>query len=185
MNHIKSFGSFINEEATNYLKLSSSVGLVKFKNSLDIGLTLYDFKENKVIGTISYNERISSEYGDVSMVASEKGLGSLMYEMAMIDISPKGLKPSGLINDEALSIWDKFIKRGDITKVQLEKTDPIFKQFDSVNKERIINTMFYMKPTFKYTSLIRRGEKLLADYNIDIQIIRAESNKYFKTKYTG
>ncbi len=197
----------LTEIAATVNDLPQGTGIYVSQNRTS-NITLYNSLESKVYAMINFYSAIDKMM-TVAGVAAEKGLGPLIYEIAMTFIYPDYLMPSrfGNIKPEAFMVWEKFFRRNDINTLtlpiespdfefttldpDLTITDPVKKKqyFESLNdvdkhKLTIFNTGFqYKSPDFKkYKDLVSVAKNSEKSGNKSAAVYAA-SFDYFKKKY--
>ena len=160
-------------------------------------LVLYDFKNNRVFGTMSYRPA-SRNINQFVGVAAEKGYGPLIYELGIMSSFNKGLVPTrdGDIRDTAFSVWEKFINRSDVHKAILEPGDEAYsEEYDDYtynaetdeevlnNTSSIANTVLVKIPTKEFKDLVNRGKELMDKYRISQDEIKGRGGNFFAYKY--
>lgn len=205
------FEEVFNEAAKRVESLSSGTAL--FIEELNSGytLSLYDPSENKVYGTITFIKGSKDKNYWVSGVASIKGYGPFIYELAMM-ISHKhgvGLMPSrdGDVRGDAFSVWEKFYDRSDVGKetIPFDDEDFSFRIFDdhdhlsleekeewlkSIEDDKylniktlyVFNTAFSMAPDSSLSELIDRGNKW-ADKGFDVDKAFDAADNFWQYEY--
>lgn len=127
MKHIKLFENF------NYKKISikdiKDYILIKKDNLL---LLLSPTEEP--IGYISYGYTDSDVYS-IYGVYAKKGYGTLLYEIVMNNIYPKGitLSDESVTSQDALNVYKRFFERDDIKKEKIIRTKISDKEKDLIN----------------------------------------------------
>jgi len=159
----------------------------------DTFIVLFDYEEGTFKGMIGFQD----EGGDnwVSVVAGEKGYGPLMYELAMMYSSPKGLMPSrtGDIEDKSKNIWIKFFNRDDIEKKPIDSSqfnEPFHNffydeegEFDVDKMKNIFNTRYYKSPTPEFHALVRKSSGIIKNKKLDMEDVLKKGMDYFEGNY--
>jgi len=195
---ITNYGTMMKEEMKKVDDITDDLVLVKDSRGIDTFLVVFNIETSRVMGIIAYNNVKRSggnSPGDnyqVSVVASEKGYGPLMYELAMMDVSPKGLMPtrSGDVSDSAREVWKKFYDRSDIKKEEIENHDSAWHYpFDSFLMDdrgrdemlKIYNSKYYKSGDI--SSLLSSGESKLKEKKIRIEDVIERGMNFFSAKY--
>ena len=152
-------------------------------------MTLYDPKEDKVYGHIGVG-RLESGNFQVGSVASEKGYGPMMYELAMSMVSPKGLLSSreGDTRSEAIEVWNKFLKRKDVRKEKVMKKDPDFswETYEDLGNDpmaRFTQTRYYYDGAKGALDRLKKvGDSYLAS-GLKLDDIDDKGNNYWLDRY--
>ena len=124
--------SLLGEAPLSVGQLPAGTGLfAKELNSNELVLFNPDSKEAYGIINFVHNPNMS-DFQYVISVAAKKGVGPLMYELAMMYVNDKHnnmLTPmrDGDIRGRAFNIWEKMYDREDIIKKQLQPTDEDFR----------------------------------------------------------
>ena len=123
--------SLLGEVMVSAGQLPAGTGLfVKELNSNELVLFNPESKEAYGIINFVYNKNIS-DFQYVISVAAKKGVGPLMYELAMMYVNDKHnnlITPTrgGDIRSEAFKVWEKMYNREDVIKKTLQPTDKNF-----------------------------------------------------------
>jgi len=111
-----------NEGTINIKNLNRDFILIPIIKTNYRDIILYNKIENLIYGTITISK--TKNGFQVGGVAAEKGYGPLLYDAAMTNVYPMGLRPSsdGDIRGEAMNIWDYYYtKRDDVIKKSITK----------------------------------------------------------------
>ncbi len=160
----------LTEVAISINDLPPTIGLFIPKKDY---LILYDYKADKVYGMISFDKENDMKYYYVGAVAAEKGIGPLMYELAMTYSYPNGLTADRYhsTSDAAIKIHNFMYNRSDVKHVDLNSNNNSNKSLDSA--------YFYQnKPVFD--ALKKRGDSVLNQ--LDLEAIYHKSAIYFGDK---
>lgn len=145
---------------------------------------LYDTLNKKVIGFIVFDDY-------VDRVFTENGYGAFLYETALTYRYPDGLSMSrdGSTSDDAINVWEKFLKRNDVIKKRLYSTEPSFKKtskefikkYTPERAKQILeleDTKFYFSyGKDKLDTLIEKGKEYMLNNNIsDVDLDNMEIN---------
>jgi len=197
MKYLKKFKVF---EATTPLSdlLKSDIGVIihKSRGIFDkMTIILFDFKLNKIIGNIDIDKDSDSlNYYQIFRSAAEKGYGPTLYDICLMGVYPNGIRPSAVIKPGAQSVW-KYYKnnRSDIEMEVIDEKNPEYvSSFETdlgSEKQReestldIINTIYFLKPTDEYNSLVSKGENLMNEYKVKIKDLMKLKEEFFKLKY--
>lgn len=159
-------------------------------------LTLYDFKNKKVMGFIEAIKK-KGEIPELAKSAAEKGYGPSMYDFILMSFD-EGLVPDReSVSEAALNIWRHFLNnRSDVKKESISKEDPSYinsyikhedKDEDPVHKDeeglKILNTNYKLSPSKEYADLIERGNELMKEHSTNSNNINKAGNLYFTKKY--
>lgn len=189
-----------------YRKMSSLPKNIIISVYDDLNITLYDFVNGKVLGFVGLSKDKDGTYY-FPMIASEKGLGPTVLEIALMFCHPNGLMISrdGDIRGGAFNVWEKMYKRDDVIKETLPLKDRKFNfaiisgvddetyesELDKMSefeyyiedgyKKTILvyNTKMSMEPTNGYNRLIEDGI-LLDHYEIYLN-----GRDFFTLKYNS
>jgi len=127
---VKNFKQFVNEryEINN---IPSNIIMLS-KDSNDGHYLLYDITSKVPIGYISFGLYPLIGSYTVGGAYSKKGYGAFLYESAMTQVYPNGLSMSRDSNTsgDALDVWDKFNKRNDVKKEQINSDEITHKKED-------------------------------------------------------
>lgn len=124
--------SLLGEVAITPSNLPEGTGLfAKEQNSNELVLFNPGTKEAYGIINFVHNPNMS-DFQYVISVAAKKGVGPLMYELAMMYVNDKHnnmLTPmrDGDVKSSAFNVWEKMYDREDIIKKQLQPTDKFFR----------------------------------------------------------
>jgi hypothetical protein len=132
-------------------EFAESMKVVVEKSGGRTSYNLFDFVTDKVVGNIEIFQTNSGDY-EVTGVAASPNFGASMYEIAMMDVFPKGLMPdrTGNTTDEAYGVWSKFFKRDDIKK----KENPEWSDFQTSTDKNFLSNIIYSKaPDSNFNSL--------------------------------
>lgn len=174
--------SLMNEVAYTTFDLNEGTGIFIVTNNSGATLTLYNPKLKIVYGTITFTSHITQgRWHNVSGVASKKGYGALMYELAFmyVDSINSKLMPSrdGDVKERAFNVWIKMYDRDDIDKTFIDIKDGNFrfdiitgvrtytteveriKLFDGSSEEekqklKVFNTAYNKTPSKEYNELV-------------------------------
>lgn len=152
-------------------------------NTDSITFLIYDPIIKKPVGYINFGYHKPADVYSVYGIYSVRGYGPLLYEMAMTYVYPNGLSLSqdGGTSGDALDVWDKFIKRGDVKKEPITRNVISNKEKDLIggcdnNKEclkwvhkiiKLHNTKFIFNiGKDKILSLINKGLEYIKNNNI-------------------
>lgn len=93
---------------------------------------LYNINTKTPIGYISFGLYTTINSYTVDGAYSEHGYGAFLYECAMTYVYPKGLSMSrgGSTSFDALEVWEKFDKRGDVKKERINSDEITHKKKD-------------------------------------------------------
>lgn len=177
---------FFKEEAKRASSLPDTAALFVERDNFKYYLTIYDPKQKKAYATIGISYELDESNFQVFRVASEKGFGPFMYELAMMHIDSGGdmLMPSrdGDVRGEAFSVWEKFYTRNDVYKETVDLFSDEFKcdllvgnqcYFDSKEEKLewwnewseedkksliVFNTSYSMEPNKEYYNLYNKSE---------------------------
>ena len=191
-------GVLISEAAFGFSDVLNNpdIGLVEDKGGSS-SIVLYNFKNNTVVGTMSYRPA-SRNINQFVGVAAEKGYGPLIYELGIMSSFNRALVPTrdGDIRDTAFEVWKKFMDRTDVHKIVLEPGDEAYSeeyenpQYDSKTDdyisdgtEVIANTALLKIPNKEYKELINRGNELISKYKISPEEVRGRGGNFFAYKY--
>ena len=152
--------SVLSEERIPMGELSSSMKVVLDDRGNSKEYRLYNVENDFLAGNIEINKTSSGDY-EVRGVAAQRGLGATMYEIAMMDVFPKGLMPDrdGNTTDEAYRVWKKFFLRNDVSK----KENPDWQNmFDDSDKNFLVNVIYFLAPSddFKFLPFMDADEDL-------------------------
>lgn len=191
------------EQHTLYNRLPNGFKIVSVDDSNEICIIDSDIN---LLSCLQYNE-LNDGVCYVSGVASNlSGMGTLVYEFAMMSLYPNGLMPSrdGDVRGGAYNIWERFYNRGDIEKQTLDISDDKYnisiltgedynmthdeklEFFNSgvddseINVLNIFNTIYKIKPSKKYTkNIISIGELP----STDIEKLKTQLKYFFSNLY--
>jgi len=106
---IKNFKLFENKINYNYKLLIKDNTLVLYNDMID-----------NVLGILNLAQTNNDNVYYVASVGAEKGLGTKLYEYALMYIYSDFMIPSrdGDVTGEAFNIWKKFYNRNDIEKIE-------------------------------------------------------------------
>lgn len=140
---------------------------------------IIDKETKEPMGYISFSLTDGDVYGIYGAYA-KSGFGPLLYELAMTMVYPKGITMSddSSTSYDALNVWIKFDKRGDVIKKPINRTEPTdkeeilaadnFENYDEIL--RLHNTQFiYDLGKDKLNKLIEIGDKFVED-NEDLDL---------------
>ena len=182
--------AFLSEMAVDFMHVGPNVGLIKETIGKETQFTLFDFGIKQCVGVISIKKTSPRQYVVVN-VASEKGYGPLMYEIAMMDIYPMGLTPdrNGHITPKAFGVWKVFHdSRRDIIKKQIVPGDVEYSDryiYDNESQPEVLNCLYYRTPSLFYQKLMNKGEEFSKKHNVSSQEVLNLSNEFFKNKYSS
>lgn len=190
MKNLKTFDKLF-ESAVDFINLPPSAGLVVYADDAYIkNLHLFDFKENKCLGTISmykmHNRGTSTKLWGVMTVAAEKGFGPLMYRGAMMNVHPEELCPyRGTIRPDAINIWRMYnTNPEELVQRRIGEDDSLYHDYggdDELNW--ILNTAYSRPPSFWFKKRLSMGERFMEQYKIDAKTIDTVCKKYFTERY--
>jgi hypothetical protein len=205
--------SEINEEALRLKNLSEDVALFIREINQGYDFVLYNPKNNYIYATITIVKR--DYYGNsgfyyVTAVATEKGFGPFMYELAMMHIynEKMGLMPQrdGDVREGAFGVWKKFFERRDVNKQTFDLLDDNFRcdiitgdecefeddedklswwselRFSEKEALKVFNTIYYIKPNNQYYELKKRGDEYTKN-GFDIQKAIDSASEFWDNAY--
>lgn len=186
----------LEEKAATFLDIPPSVGLVRRIDGPKVYLHLFDFKEQKCFGSVIMYKLSNRSYM-VTEVASEKGFGPLMLEIAMMGVSPSGicLDRVGPSTNVVWNIFKKFIdERSDIKKEKIKASDMEYdgRYSDDEERDYLYNIICFRSPSTWYNKMIERGYRLAIDSGFENEygdsypaFITKACRNYFSSKYKG
>ena len=189
-----------------YKKMSSLPRNIIISIYDDMNISLYDFVNGEILGFVGLSRNKDGTYY-FPMIASEKGFGPTVLEVALMFCHPNGLMVSrdGDIRGDAFNVWEKMYKRNDVIKETLPLSDKNFNfaivtgendqtyenefekmsEFDYHIEEgykdtiRIYNTKMMLTPSEEYEKLIDLS--LLLDH----KEIYEQGRDYFSMRYNN
>jgi len=193
------YGTMVKEDMSQINDIPDSLILVTGKlereGGRDTFMILYDYETQRIQGMIAFQDTNGDNW--ISVVAAEKGYGPLMYELAMMYSSPKGIMPtrSGDVEDKSKNIWIKFYNRDDIKKEPVDSGQfgmPFQKflddeegNFEIDKMTNIFNTKYYKSPTPEFHKLVRRSQGIIKSKNLNLENIIDRGMNYFGANYKG
>ncbi len=203
-NYIKTYESYITEKAIpleDIVNSNNDIGLSIYnKTSNNIKhsyFTLYDFTNSKVLAFLYMRSlnRQGTIY-EIENTAAEKNYGPDIYDLALMYIFPKGIKPDIIIKPQALNVWKYYYeKRSDIHKIKLKENDPDYVNRYEVDIHsgynndpealKIINTVYYKDPNTNLNKLLEKGKEYLQKYNLNEKQLKDIGQKYFDEVYSS
>jgi len=176
-------GVLISEAAFGFSDVLNNpdIGLVEDKGGSS-SIVLYNFKNNTVVGTMSYRPA-SRNINQFVGVAAEKGYGPLIYELGIMSSFNRALVPTrdGDIRSGAFKVWEKFMDRSDVHKIVLEPGEEAYSE--KYENPKIANTALLKIPNKEYKELINRGNELISKYRISPEEVRGRGGNFFAYKY--
>lgn len=171
--------------------------LVRLVSRNEIKLCLFNTITQDILGYITANKS-SSNIWQIDRTAAEKGYGPLMYDILLQELNPDGLKPSNKIKPQALTVWNYYYSnRSDVTKHTLKTDSPSYSEYyhnsDDAQEPKkkdeetlkIINTVFFKKPTPEFIHFITESERLIKQKGISKSKVLKNALSYFELKYYG
>jgi len=191
------FGTMVKEDMAQIGDISKDLVLVTGKrDGSDTFMILYNYETQRIQGIIGFQDAGGDNH--VSVVAAEKGYGPLMYELAMMYSSPKGLMPTrnGDVKDSAKNVWIKFFNRDDIEKRTIDLgsggygepfSDFFYDEkgeFEVDKMKKIFNTKYYKSPTPEFHKLVRSSKGIMKEKNLNLEDIIERGMSYFGASYS-
>ncbi len=200
--YIKLFEEFITEKAVPFDELVNSeneIGLsiyIKSSNNIKHSyFTLFDFTNSKVLAFL-YMRSLNAEGSiyEIENVAAEKNYGPDIYDLALMQIFPKGIKPDIIIKPQALNVWKYYYeKRSDIHKIQLKSDNPDYVNRyevdihsgykDDPEALKLINTVYYKNPDQYLKILLEKGREYMSKYKVNEKNMKDIGMRYFNDTY--
>jgi hypothetical protein len=117
-------GSFKRIVLVNEEKLHNYFSSDAIEEDLGIGMK----KETPVIGSVVFQKAPKFNLWTTISIASEKGYGPFLYELAMSTVNPSWYAPDDIsrVSSQAKNVWDKFCNRDDIEKKIKETLEKSF-----------------------------------------------------------
>jgi hypothetical protein len=182
--------NILSESKKDISEIQDGFALIITRKSPIIDMILYDLNEDKIVGEISAYKYPKMKNFSVSIVAAERGFGSLMYEIMMTYVNPLGIMPSrdGDVREGAYQVYKRFFDlRKDIKKINLNPEDTDFSEqiadvFSDEDEEFYIlqAVYFYSFGKEKLNTLIKNAKKLTPDKEDEIF---NKASEYFTSKY--
>ena len=165
---------------------------------LEKTLVLWNFQEKQIMGAADIEWDKDMKHWVVWKTAAEKNFGPDMYDFALMTGYPNGVMPSHTIRPAARNVWTYYMDhRPDVTKEIVRPGDHKYRK-DYIRDQdhedqpendpeflRVINAIYYLKPTRYYHELLADGEKYCLQYGIKASAIMTDKrfNSYFNSKY--
>lgn len=114
MKHIQSYNIFILEKKADVVSYPnfSDLGLIikqtKRNGTTTISLTLYDFKDDVVMGHIELDNLKNKSNFEIMRACAKKDWGAVIYDFALMCINPLPVTPSNVIMPKAINIWKYY-----------------------------------------------------------------------------
>jgi len=183
------------EAAKSFTDLKDCI-LLKLQSKNAIKLTLYNYKDASIIGYVKCVKPGTQSFWEVERINADKGFGPLLYDILMMLVYPLGIKPGSLIKPAALSIYQYYVtKRTDVEKQQIKDNNPVYvdsyrndvegEELKDQNNLRLINTVYYLKPTDNFNKFITESNQLIESYNLDVKSIIKNAENNFLELYYG
>lgn len=177
--------AMVNEGAFGFMDLEPSVGLVIGQKSNYIFIYLFDFKKKVCVGNVTL-KKTSDRMWYIDTVAAEKGLGPLMYEIAMMSVYPAGVGVGGPTNPKAFDVFNKFSHgRGDIRKIILKPGDTEYTSAyrNDELQDYLSNIIFLRTKSLWFDKLVERGRRLMDETGLNVDSVEEACQGYFIYKY--
>ncbi len=200
MKHIITYNNFLLEKRVdvneypnkNYLGLVAK-DINRFGRTTKF-LTLYDFKNYKVIAHIELKNMMDINVFEVNRSFAEKGWGPLIYDFGLMYSFPKPVAPSKIIQPTAINVWKYYYElRSDVTKSPMKigdelyddkyKNDEMEDDFKSDDNLLYLNNYYFLKPSEEFKSLVDKGKQFLAQNGIKPSELFKLGYKEFKKKF--
>jgi hypothetical protein len=173
------------------MKLSSPL-FKRVKN--EVRLILYNYTSKDILGYATFMKEKGRNYWVMDRDAAEKGYGPLMYDLALQSVYPEYIKPSKLIKEEAVNVWNFYYNhRDDVDKAVIPEHDPNYlEEFDyGVNRTGlkdpkvldVINSIYSLKKSPEYNIFVQNGVYAINKYNLNVEKTFKRALDYFYDKY--
>ncbi len=199
MKHIKPYNNFIIEKRASIQEYTNSdfIGLVLKDNkrfgSITRFLTLYDFKDNKVLAHIEMSNFTNKNCFEIQRSFAEKNWGPLIYDFALMSANPLSVTPSKIIKPAAINVWRYYYEmRDDVKKVKIDSTDEFYidKYLNEMDREykvdgnlEYLNCYYFLAPSDEYINLLQKGDFFLKQRGIKPYDVSKTGDKEFKKIY--
>lgn len=170
--------------------INPNIGLfLKVPNNKTVDFTLYDPTEDVVYGHMGIYKLKSGNWA-VGGIGAEYGYGPLMYELAMSFVFPAALMPTrdGSVRSGAVSVWEKFISRSDVSKEKIPMEDSDFSEetYEDMGDDPdfdFIQTRYYYDGAKNLLhSLMEKGMKYQRE-GVDLKQVDRKGNEYWLNRY--
>jgi hypothetical protein len=156
-------------------------------------ITLFDFKNDNVMGFIEVDNLLERNSFDILRSYAPKDWGANIYDFAIQEVYPNPIIPSSVIMPKAISIWKYYYeKRNDVDKIEITKNDPNYKKSyknnefgDNIIDDNLkyLNTAYMMNKSDLFLKLKEKSNFLLDKYNYNKLEISKKGENMFKENY--
>ncbi len=156
-------------------------------------ITLFDFKNDRVMGYIEVDNLLERNSFDILRSYAPKDWGANIYDFAIQEVYPNAIIPSSVIMPKAISIWKYYYeKRNDVDKLEIHPNDINYKKSYKNNdfggdiiddNLKYLNTAYMMVKSDLFIDLKEKCKFLLEKYKYTKIQISKKGENMFKENY--